>query len=398
MGHPHIRTPHLDKLASQSLTFPRGYSTSSLCCPSLASILSGLYPHQSKITSNDPPKPPGKKPAELARDEDYLRLRARMVERITQVHTLPRLLKGQGYVSLQTGKWWQGHYSTGGFTHGMSHGDPTKGGRHGDAGLAIGRETMQPVYQFVEQAKKDSKPFFLWYAPMLPHQPHNPPERFLDHYKDKAPSLFVARYWAMCEWFDETCGQLLDFLDNQGLADNTIVVYITDNGWIQSPNANGPTRSKLTQYDAGHRTPILIRWPGKVKAEKSTHLASAIDLAPTLLHAAGLKPTPDMQGINLLDAGAVSRRQAIFGECFTHDAVDIDGPATSLRFRWVIDGGWKLIVPEPRNVPKGKIELYHITEDSGEEKDLAGEQKDRVEALRKKLDDWWTPKTERPKP
>jgi len=160
---------------------------------------------------------------------------------------------------LQTGKWWQGHYRTGGFTQGMTHGDPGKGGRHGDAGLAIGRETMQPIYTFVEQAQKDRKPFFLWYAPMLPHQPHNPPERFLARHRDKTPSAFVARYWAMVEWFDETCGQLLDFLDQKGLAQDTIVVYITDNGWIQDPNANAPIRSKLTQYDAGHRTPILIR-------------------------------------------------------------------------------------------------------------------------------------------
>src|SRR5438309_12072051 len=73
MGHPHIRTPHLDKLAAQSLMFPRGYATSSLCCPSLASILTGLYPHQSKSTSNDPPKRPGKRPAEIARTENYPR-------------------------------------------------------------------------------------------------------------------------------------------------------------------------------------------------------------------------------------------------------------------------------------------------------------------------------------
>src|SRR5438128_7892831 len=99
MGHSHLRTPHLDQLAAQSLLFPRGYATSSLCCPSLASILPGLYPHQSKITSNDPPKPPGQRPAELARDENYLRLRGRMVEHITRVPTLSRLLQEHGHVS-----------------------------------------------------------------------------------------------------------------------------------------------------------------------------------------------------------------------------------------------------------------------------------------------------------
>jgi uncharacterized sulfatase len=391
MGHPHVRTPNLDRLAAQSLLFPRGYAASSLCCPSLAAILTGLYPHQSGITSNDPPRPPGKKPKELTGDENYLRLRRQMVERITRTPTLPALLKEQGYVSLQTGKWWHGDYRTGGFTHGMSHGDPAKGGRHGDAGLAIGRETMQPILDFVRQAREDGKPFFVWYAPMLPHQPHNPPERLLARYRDKTPSPFVARYWAMVEWFDETCGQLLDFLDEQGLAKETIVAYVTDNGWIQNPSANAPVRSKLTPYDAGHRTPIMIRWPGKVQPAKSAHPASAVDLAPTLLYAVGLKPAATLQGVNLLDTAVVSGRPAIFGECFTHDAVDINDPASSLRYRWVIEGNWKLIVPSPGNVPQGTPELYDLAADPAEEKDLAGQQKARVEALGKRLDTWWLP-------
>src|SRR5262245_18127439 len=149
MGHPHVRTPNLDRFAAQSLVFPRGYVTSSLCCPSLASMLTGQYPHQNKIFANDPPKPPGKRPAELRTDEAYRKNRQRMISHITEVPTVPRLLAERGYVSLQTGKWWQGHYRTGGFTHGMSLGDPDMGGRHGDAGLDIGRKTMQPIDDFV---------------------------------------------------------------------------------------------------------------------------------------------------------------------------------------------------------------------------------------------------------
>jgi uncharacterized sulfatase len=354
-------------------------------------MMTGRYPHQTKITCNDPPKPPGKKPAELAKDESYLGLRREMIEFITQVPTLPRLLGERGYVSFQTGKWWQGHFSTGGFTHGMSHGDPGRGGRHGDAGLAIGRQTMQPIYDFIEQAKKDEKPFFVWYAPMLPHQPHNPPQRLLEKYQDKAPTPFVARYWANVEWFDETCGQLLEFLDEQGLAKDTIVAYVTDNGWIQAPDASAPFRSKLTQYDAGHRTPVMIRWPGRVEPQRSDRLASSIDLAPTLLNAAGVAPSKDMPGVNLLDGKAVSGREAIFGECFTHDAVDIQQPASSLRYRWVIAADWKLIVPNLKNVPGGQIELYDLASDPAEERNLADREPARVAALRKKLDEWWEP-------
>ena len=154
-----------------------------------------------------------------------------MTKHLEAVPTLPRLLAEKGYVSLQTGKWWQGDYRRGGFTHGM-----TKGQRHGDEGLDIGRKTMQPIFDFIADARKAGKPFFVWYAPMLPHTPHNPPERLLAKYKDKAPSPPVAKYWAMVEWFDETCGQLLDHLETEKLAENTIVVYVTDNGWIQDPD------------------------------------------------------------------------------------------------------------------------------------------------------------------
>jgi uncharacterized sulfatase len=391
MGHPHVRTANLDRLAAQSLTFTRGYSVSSLCCPSLAAILTGRYPHQTKIANNDPPKPPGKKAAELAKDETYLDARRQMVEFITQVPTLPRLLGERGYASFQTGKWWQGHFSTGGFTHGMSHGDPTRGGRHGDAGLTIGRQTMQPIFDFIEQATKDEKPFFVWYAPMLPHQPHNPPQRLHEKYADNAPTPFVAKYWASVEWFDETCGQLLEYLDKHDLAEDTIVAYVTDNGWIQNPNANAAHRSKLTQYDAGHRTPIMIRWPGHVEPRRSDRLASSIDLAPTLLAATGLARSRDMPGVNLLDADAVARRTAIFGECFAHDAVDIDRPASSLHYRWVIAGDWKLIVPNTDTVPGGAIELFNLASDPAEEKNLADFEPEKRETLRMHLDKRWTP-------
>ncbi len=391
MGHPHVKTPNLDKLAAQGLLFPRGHDSSSLCCPSLGSILTGLYPHQSKITSNDPPRVAGVKPKELAKNEEYLRRRQEMVALMARAPALARLLRGLGFRSLQTGKWWWGAFVTGGFTEGMSHGVPAKGGRHGDAGLAIGRQTMQPVYDFLDAAKKDGKPFFLWYAPMLPHQPHNPPERLLAKYRDRTASPFEARYWAMIEWFDETCGQLLDYLDRQELAKDTIVIYCSDNGWIQNPKAEGSVRSKLTPYDAGHRTPLIVRWPARVKAGRCELPVSTIDIVPTLLHAVGLKPGPELQGLDLLDRAALTRRPAIFGECFTHDAVDIDRPASSLTWRWVIEGRWRLMVPDAKNVPAGKVQLHDIVADPWEEKDLAAQEPQQVEALRRRLDAWWDP-------
>ena len=413
LGHPHIKTPHIDRLASQSLVYRRGHVPSSLCSPSLATILTGLYAHQHGVTSNDPPalrvaaqaqakaqakvktqaKAREKAKAQPARDNAaYLAQRAEMIAKFTQSPTLPRLLAKQGYVSFQTGKWWGGDSSNGGFTGGMSHGDPTKGGRHGDDGLQIGRATMKPAFDFIDQSVAAKTPFFLWYAPMMPHSPHNPPERFLAKYRGVAPSLEIAKYWAMCEWFDETCGQLLEHLEKNKIENDTLVVYITDNGWIQDPDADRyAPRSKQSPFEGGLRTPILLRWPGRIAPAASEALASSIDLAPTLLKAAGLEPSPGMPGLDLRDEPTVRKREAIFGEIFTHNAVDLHKPSASLRFRWCIESGsnFKLIVPDPRNSPGEAVELFDLAKDPGETKNLASTEPAAVVRLRKRLEDWW---------
>ncbi len=389
MGHPQIQTPRLDRLARESLTFRRGYVTSSLCSPSLASILTGRYPHQHKITSNDPPLPRGA-PVEAAQHPAFLAARREMIRHFDGLPALPRILASSGYLSFQAGKWWGGSYTRGGFTHGMTHGDPARGGRHGDLGLAIGRQGMQPVFDFIRIAQQRRAPFFLWYAPMMPHSPHNPPERLFARYRATAPTAEVARYWAMCEWFDETCGQLLDFLDDRKIADNTLVIFLADNGWIQDPSADRyAPRSKQSPYDGGLRTPILVRWPARVSPRVCEIPASAIDIAPTVLRAAGVESSTALEGVDLLDQKAVAARSAIFGEIFTHNAVDIDDPASSLRFRWVVSGDWKLIVPDRHNEPAGVVELFDVAHDPDEKRNLAAEHPQRVIELTGRLEKWW---------
>jgi arylsulfatase A-like enzyme len=390
MGHRQIHTPRLDRLARESLSFRRGYVTSSLCSPSLASILSGRYPHQHKITSNDPPLPQGVAASAAARHPAFLASRREMIQNFDEMPTLPRVLAASGFKSFEAGKWWGGSFERGGFTHGMTHGDADRGGRHGDLGLAIGRQGMQPAFDFIDMAQKLGAPFFLWYAPMMPHSPHNPPERLFARYRNKAPTLEIAKYWAMCEWFDETCGQLLDALENRKIADNTILIFLADNGWIQDPEADRyAPRSKQSPYDGGLRTPILVRWPGKVVPRMCDTPVSAIDIAPTVLKAAGVETPSGLPGVNLLDEKAVAGRIAIFGEVFTHNAVDIHDPASSLRYRWVISGDWKLIVPDRRNEPMGVVELFDVAHDPEETRNLAAEQPERVVGLTDRLDKWW---------
>ncbi|MCA8989153.1 MAG: sulfatase-like hydrolase/transferase, partial [Planctomycetaceae bacterium] len=249
------------------------------------------------------------------------------------------------------------------------------------------------VKDFVDRAVVKKQPFFVYYAPFLPHTPHTPPQRLLDKYTKLTPYLPIAKYWAMCEWFDETCGELIDYIDGKGLAEETIFVYVTDNGWINdTKESKYAPRSKRSQYDGGTRTPIMIRWKGHVPPQMNeTDLASSIDLVPTLLAAVGLEKeiTPEMEGINLLDQKSVSGRKQIFGEIFEHDIQHMTDPVASLRFRWVIDGEWKLILPHPGREPDAKVELFHITADPWEEQDLAQQKPELVKKLSKEIQDWW---------
>lgn len=390
-GHEHIKTPNLDRLAKQSVTFTRGYVPTSLCRPSLASIVTGLYPSQHHISGNDPAIPAGLT-GNARSDDDYMNTCEQLIAKIEQVPTLPRLLKQHGYKSMQTGKWWEGNYSRGGFDSGMTHGDAKRGGRHGDQGLKIGRQGLEPIFEFIQDNKDD--PFFVWYAPFLPHTPHNPPQRLLEKYTVDGRPPALAKYFAMCEWFDETCGQLLDFLDQQQLAKNTVVIFVNDNGWIQrTANSAVPQgwrrsfapKSKQSPYDGGLRTPIMIRWPGQLQPRiDNTTPVSSIDIAPTILAACGANKTDRMTGLSLLDGGAqAKKRNAVYGEIFAHDIANIDDPNESLLYRWVVEGEFKFIQPNEGKIGRYKTvhgnlarpaELYNLTQDPFETKQLNNDQ------------------------
>ncbi len=372
MGHDTIRTPHLDRLAKESAVFANGYVPTSLCRASLATVLTGRYAHEHKICCNDPPDGVD---------------RTLMHPFVQNTPTLPRLLKDAGYRCLQTGKFWEGHYANAGFTHGM-----TTKGRHGDDGLVIGRQTLKPIYDFIETGK--GEPFFIWYAPMMPHEPHNPPERLLKKYATRERNPKLAKYYALCEWFDETCGELLAYLDRKGLRESTLVAFVVDNGWIQETGAVRTTRgwfaprSKLSPYDGGVRTPVLLRRPGVITPGTHADLVSTIDLAPTLLAACNVKPPAGLPGRNLLDAAKRPLpRQAVFGEIFQHTAIDIHKPALNLTHRWVRSGDWKLIVHHEGG--RLRHELFHLGRDPFEIENLAEREPEIVKRLNGLLDDWW---------
>jgi len=395
MGSKAVATPHLDRLAAESRVFPRGYVTNSLCGPSLASILTGRHAHRHGITGNDPLVPASVTPAGRQKSPAFLEGRAQMIKLFQESPLLPRLLGEKGYVSLQTGKWWMGDYSTGGFTEGMS-----KGGRHGDVGLDIGRKTLAPLTEFITRAKKDGKPFFAWYAPMMPHDPHTPPERLLAKYRGRSPTLQAARYHAMIEWFDETIGELRAHLEKEGLTRDTIIVYIADNGWI--PRTDKPVvdfaRSKQSPFDGGIRSPILVSWPGHIKPTVVAAPASAVDLMPTLLKLVGARVPADGDGLDLLDDAALKARPFVAGQNSTHDIRKLGNPAASLRYRWLVAGDLKLIVSsglktgETANGSTDATEpprLFDLKADPAEQRDLAADRPADVERLTALLDGWW---------
>jgi uncharacterized sulfatase len=376
MGHDRIKTPHLDKMAAESLLYTRGY-VMPVCSPSLACLLTGKLPSEHGITGND-----------LSGKRSQPGHREALAEQLLgNSLTLPKAVTEAGYLTFQTGKIWNVTYKDVGFTHGMTG----TAGRHGDAGLEIGRKGMKPIYDFIETAKAEDKPFFIWHAPFLPHTPHNPPKEIFKKYKGKGPTKAAEKYYAMCEWFDNTCAELDEYLEKNGLKENTVILYLADNGW-DAEYAHAHDRSKLSPYELGIRTPMFVRWPGKVKPQRDDEtLAHILDFPKTILDITGAENPGDLKGLNLMDQKALKARDTVFVEAYTHDIADLKDPSKSLIADVVIEGWWKLIVPGPvkpdrkfSGVPATTV-LYDLKNDPLEKNDLAAKNPEIVAKLKAKL-------------
>jgi uncharacterized sulfatase len=396
MGSPDVATPNIDRLASESAVFPRGYVPTSLCMPSLATVITGRFPHEHET---------GIGLHGLRAAPDVVKMQ------YERCPPLPARLATAGYLSQQTGKWWEQSYKVGGFTHGMTTGVPVPGSTltgppdatgpkqianiekgllflAGAEGLRIGREGLSPIKEFLKA--RDGKPFFLWYAPMMPHTPHNPPKRLYDKYKraDRTESQIL--YMAMCEWADECVGELLTLLESEGAPENTLIVFAVDNGFVPHKDVPGllDPRSKTSPYDAGVRTPILLNWPGRIRPGVRDTVVHTIDLMPTVLAAAGLEADPQLPGVNLLDVcdGKPLNREAVFGANFRHKAEKPVEPTDTMDFRWCVAWPWKLIQSRDEAKP---AELYNLDDDPRETINVAGMNVDRAKTLSSKMDAWW---------
>jgi len=416
------QTPAIDRLANEGLVFTSAY-TQPQCRSSLASIVTGAFPHQTYITGNDL--------LDRAPDQE-------LEDRLQVMNTLPRILVERlGYTAFQTGKWWEGHHSNGGFTQGdtvnsldyslrPSQWDGTtpryaKRDRHGDFGLMIGRvdyvndvaepaypipyeNTVQPATDFIDAQVANDQPFFLWYAPFLPHNPHDAPQALLNKYdalideQDEAGDSF-AKYYANVERFDGGVGAILDHLDAKGIADNTLVIYVCDNGWIPRVEFSDlpAAKSKTTLYEGGTRTPIIVRWPARIRTGGDLEPqivrtpVNVIDMVPTALAAVNLDQSPEMRGLNLMDLDAVEARTNLFAEDNGSEVQYIPDPSQSLENRLLVQDGWKLIMPV-----SAASELYHLRDtttglpvDPFETNDLASAMPAKVAAMESLIVDWY---------
>ena len=421
MGHPHLQTPNIDQLARESVTYSKGYVTSPLCGPSLASIITGKYAFEHQQTGNDAGDSDrdaslwiknGYKLAKKKKNNNYLFSKERnekfdvIKNEFYKNKLLTDYLNIKGYKSFQSGKWWLGSWEEGKFDGGMTHGDFTRQGRHGDEGLKIGREGLNPIFDFIDHTQEDGDPFFVWYAPFLPHTPHDPPQELLDKYIKLAPSEPVAKYWAMCEWFDKTVGDLMNYLKEKSLDENTLIIYTSDNGWIQSNKGNRyAPRSKRAPHEGGIRTPIMFKLPQVIEPEMNTStLVSNIDLVPTVLDFLDITGE-ELSGISVMEKEKLNTRETLFIECYHHDILNVERPTETVLYKVALNKKWKLMLPNTKMIVReftqpeeqyygyysNQPQLYNLQNDPEEKVNLAKQHPDIVTMLSNQINNWWQP-------
>lgn len=387
MGSPNVQTPNLDRLAAGGTVFTHGINTASLCRPSLRTLLTGLHPHQlrDRTESLHGPGAAWRGPIQM---RDFV--------------TLPRLLGEQGYASFEGGKFWEADHRIAGFTHGMQKpgDDPSYGG----VGRWIGREPMTPLYEFIEEHRDE--PFFVWFAPQLPHIPHDPPPRYRAPYAGRGLSPTALQYYANATRLDDVVGQLIAFLEREGLRERTLVVFLSDNGWDQPPDVNRPVmlgdgpRGKGTLYELGFRTPIVFSWPGVIpEGERRGELVSTVDLFPTLLGYAGASVPANRPGYSLrplLESRGTWPRNAVAGK--VRDFRAPTDPRERPRRLPLNRAAYFLRTPQWRYVWYPYIdveELYEIDADPYESRNVAASHPELVTRLREQTLRWER-ETERP--
>lgn len=419
-GNPFYETPHTDRLAAEGIRFLNGYAASPVCSPTRASIFTGLHPARVGITDfHGCPTPEralehphlSQRPLLPARNKPELDL-----ERVT----LAEAFKEEGYATFFAGKWHlgpEGFYpedqgfdvNKGGWSRGGPYGGKQYFSPYGNPRLEdgpegehlperLGRETSS----FIEE--NTGNPFFAVLSFYSVHTPLLAREDLKAKYAAKTEgkeeptfrkegenwtrtSIGDPIYAAMVEAMDLAVGDVMATLEEKGLAENTIVAFVADNGPLSTRgHQNGPTSSEPFRagkgwlYEGGIRVPYIIKQSG-LKPHTTEALATTHDLYPTLLDLAGI-PAPEgkeFDGVSLLPVlhGHAPARTSLFFH-YPHYSPQGSEPVSSVRA-----GDWKLIEKYT-----GSIELYNLAEDVGETTNLAAEMPLKALELREELDRW----------
>ncbi|MBD3674902.1 MAG: sulfatase [Planctomycetaceae bacterium] len=312
-GHPWHVTPHIDELAEQGMKFTRGYAPAPICSASRASILTGKTTARLNfefVTKNEP----GYQKIE---GETKLKAPAFTLNLPLEEKTIPEYLNELGYQTAFFGKWHLNQHYQRYLGWSPSHGPQAQSFQiaeedFGGHPYSWGKRTPEPIEtpgrfpedSMIERAsnfleEKHEKPFFLMVSLFHVHTPVRTQCRWLlDKYETRVPADSPARqrrvtYAAFVETLDHYVGQLLKSLDESGNSDETLVVFLSDNGGHPEYTTNAPLRgSKWNLYEGGIRVPFLMRWPGKIKAGTTSDLpVVGYDLLPTFVDLAG--GTPD---------------------------------------------------------------------------------------------------------
>ncbi len=379
-GRKDQNTPNLDKLAADGARFTQAYAAASVCSPSRAGLLTGQSPARLKITTFLPGRP----------DRASHRVLAATVNNNLPagVQTIAQLLKPKGYATAAVGKWHlggKGHQPT---DHGFDEyfaGKPNPGAESPQGGKGeLGHADY--AVKFIQRSK--DKPFFLYLAFDNPHIPLAAPAKGIE----ANAKSFHPTYAALVESLDVACGRVLKALEDNGLSKNTFVVFASDNGGVHiselkesPPTYNAPSRAgKGYLYEGGIRTPLIIRYPGRIATREISEPVVLGDLCPTICALAKV-PAPatlDFQDISPVLFDSKPPADAKPRTLFWHQPHYMNQggkPGGVAR-----EGDWKLI----EQYEDGSLELYNIAKDPSETTDLAAAEPTRVAALRGKLEAW----------
>ncbi len=399
-GNPVLQTPHLDALAAQSAQVERFY-VSPVCTPTRASLMTGRYNYRTRAI------------------DTYIGRAMMEPEEVT----IAEMLRDAGYATGIFGKWHLGdaypmRAMDQGFEESLVHrgggigqpSDPPGGeGKYTDAVLfRNGRreETtgyctdvyFDAAFDFMERAAGEGRPFFAYVPTNAPHGPfHDVPEDWLEHYRrvdlsaalpdpDRAGEQVLdrlARSYAMISNIDDNVGRLMARLDELDLAENTLVVFLVDNGPDRDRYNAGLRGRKGTVFEGGIRSPLLARWPARLPAggDAVDRIAAHIDITPTLLDAAGVEPPGGLHldGRSLLDllAGDGESDTAAWPDRTLYFQFHRGDEPTAFRSFAAVGQHHKLVHPSPRGEGDWNgelnLELYDLEADPGETRNLIDE-------------------------